>query len=61
MLDDARAHMQRLGITNVTFQQLASLADGYPAAAPYDVIIICGAIVSLSEAVSTQLLGLTDG
>jgi protein-L-isoaspartate(D-aspartate) O-methyltransferase len=54
-LAEARAHMKRLGIANAIFQQVASMAEGYAASAPYDVILINGAIADLPDAVAVQL------
>lgn len=54
---EARAHMQRLGISNVTLQPVSTMSDGYAMAAPYDVIVIQGAIRFISETLGSQLAG----
>ena len=54
-LEEARLHMQQMKITNVNLQHVASLTDGYAPAAPYDVIVIQGAINFISEALAAQL------
>lgn len=51
MVEEAR--MMRL--LNVKIQQVKSLADGYPAAAPYDIIFIEGAVEALPDALGEQL------
>lgn len=54
-VDTAREHMKRLNIANVELQTVASLPDGYAAAAPYDIIVINGAVSFLPEALGAQL------
>ena len=51
----ARTHMQRLGITNVNLQPVSTMSDGYAMSAPYNVIVIQGAIGFVSEALGSQL------
>lgn len=54
-LEEARLHMNALRITNVNLHKVASLAEGYTGAAPYDVIVIQGAINFISEKLAAQL------
>lgn len=54
-LEEARLHMNALRITNVNLQQVASLPEGYQTGAPYDVIVINGAINFISEKLAAQL------
>ena len=54
-VEQAKAHMARLNLSNVSVQQVKSLADGYAGSAPYDVIVISGAIQFLPEAVGQQI------
>jgi protein-L-isoaspartate(D-aspartate) O-methyltransferase len=55
LIAEARAHVERLKISSINIQQVKSLADGYAASAPYDVIVICGAIQFIPEQLGTQL------
>lgn len=50
----ATVHMERLRLTNVTLQQVTSLIEG-GAAAPYNIIIIHGAVVTLPERLAMQM------
>lgn len=54
-LEQARLHMNHMHLTNVTLHPVKSLADGYAPAAPYDVIVIHGAINFISEQLAAQL------
>ena len=51
----ARMQMQRLGINNVNLQPVSSMSDGYAMSAPYNVIVIQGAIRFISEILGSQL------
>jgi len=51
----ARTHMQRLSITNINLQPVSSMADGYAMSAPYNVIVIQGAIGFISPTLASQL------
>jgi len=51
----ARTHMQRLNIKNVNLQPVSTMSDGYAMSAPYDVIVIQGAISFISETLGSQL------
>ena len=42
----ARAHMKRLGIAHVHLETVASLSEGYGMSAPYNVIVISGAVLA---------------
>lgn len=55
LVEQARAHMTRLAITNVNIQPVSSLAVGYAMGAPYNAIIVQGAIAFLPEVVGAQL------
>jgi protein-L-isoaspartate(D-aspartate) O-methyltransferase len=50
----ARARMQDMRIGNVTLLE-GPLDEGYPAGAPYEVIVINGAVVSIPDAIARQL------
>lgn len=50
----ARARMQEMQIGNVTLLE-GPLEQGYPAGAPYEVILIDGAVVAIPEAIARQL------
>lgn len=54
-LEEARLHMNALRITNVNLQAVANMADGYAGLAPYDVIVINGAINFIPEKLAAQL------
>jgi protein-L-isoaspartate(D-aspartate) O-methyltransferase len=54
MLAQAAVHLERLGIRNVTLQQVSSLIEG-GATPPYNVIIIHGAVVTLPERLAMQM------
>ncbi|MGH7089721.1 MAG: protein-L-isoaspartate O-methyltransferase family protein [Stellaceae bacterium] len=54
LIATARARMQEMQIGNVTLLE-GPLDEGYPAGAPYEVIVIKGAIVSIPDAVGRQL------
>lgn len=54
-LEQARLHLNHMRVTNVTLQPVKTLADGYSPAAPYDVIVINGAINFISETLAAQL------
>jgi protein-L-isoaspartate(D-aspartate) O-methyltransferase len=51
----AREHMTRLGITNVNVQHVKHMTEGYALSAPYNVIVIGGAIHTISEGLGSQL------
>lgn len=51
----ARDHMTRLGFTNVNAQVVKNMSEGYPMSAPYDAIVIQGAIGFISEVLGSQL------
>jgi protein-L-isoaspartate(D-aspartate) O-methyltransferase len=48
-------HMEQSGLNNVHPYKTESLAEGYGMSAPYDVIIICGSVESIPEALGAQL------
>jgi protein-L-isoaspartate(D-aspartate) O-methyltransferase len=50
-----RANLAKLKLTNVDVQHVKSLADGYAMSAPYDVILINGAIDFVPEDLASQL------
>ncbi len=52
---EARTQMQRLKIANVNLQPVSTMSDGYGMSAPYDVIVIQGAISFISEVLGSQL------
>jgi protein-L-isoaspartate(D-aspartate) O-methyltransferase len=52
---EARTHMQSFGITNVNLQPVSTMSDGYAMSAPYNVIVIQGAIGFISEVLGSQL------
>lgn len=54
MVDQARATLIDLGIKNVTFDR-ADMAGGYPRGAPYDVILMSGAVAGVPPAIFAQL------
>ena len=54
-LEQARLHLNHMRVTNVTLQPVKALPDGYAPAAPYDVILINGAINFISEPLAAQL------
>ncbi|MBY0407625.1 MAG: protein-L-isoaspartate O-methyltransferase [Rickettsiales bacterium] len=54
-LEEARLHMGQMHVTNVNLQAVSSMAEGYLASAPYDVIVIQGAINFISEKLAGQL------
>jgi len=55
-IQEAQAHMQRLGITNVSAHHVKNMAEGYALSAPYDVIVIQGAINFVPEALGAQMI-----
>jgi len=55
MLEKARTNLQRFNLNNVDIQTVKSLADGYALSAPYDVIIINGAVEHIPESLGSQL------
>ncbi len=50
----ARARLQELQLGNVTLLE-GHLEEGYPAGAPYEVIVIAGAVASVPDALARQL------
>lgn len=54
LIATARARMQEMQIGNVTLLE-GPLEEGYPAGAPYEVIVINGAVVSVPDAIARQL------
>ncbi len=54
-LEEARLHMNQMRITNVNLQAVKALPEGFPNSAPYDVIVIQGAINFISEKLAAQL------
>ncbi|MFO0389204.1 MAG: protein-L-isoaspartate O-methyltransferase family protein [Alphaproteobacteria bacterium] len=50
-----RTNLAKLHLTNVDVQQVKSLADGYALSAPYDVILVNGAIDFVPEDLASQL------
>jgi protein-L-isoaspartate(D-aspartate) O-methyltransferase len=54
-LEQARLHLNHMRVTNVSLQPVKALTDGYSPAAPYDVIVINGAINFISETLASQL------
>ncbi len=55
MLESARTTLEHMGIRNVDYQQVKSMADGYALSAPYDAIIIAGAVQHVPENLGSQL------
>lgn len=55
MVQFAKEQAKKYNIANVDFQQVKSLAAGYEKSAPYDVIVINGAIDFVPEELGTQL------
>ncbi|MCE2926587.1 MAG: protein-L-isoaspartate O-methyltransferase [Rickettsiales bacterium] len=55
MLEVAKQNLSKLNLGNVDFQHVRSLADGYALSAPYDVIIITGAVEVIPESLGSQL------
>ena len=53
--EQTRANLKKLNLTNVDIQKVKSLADGYALSAPYDVILVNGAIDFVPEDLATQL------
>ena len=51
----AREHMKRLGITNVNIQYIKNMSEGYALSAPYDAIVICGAVADIPSHLTSQL------
>jgi len=51
----ARDHVKRLGISHAHPHKVASLAEGYAQSAPYDAIVVCGAIEFIPEVLGAQL------
>jgi protein-L-isoaspartate(D-aspartate) O-methyltransferase len=54
-IEQSHEHMKRLNITNVNIQHVRNMADGYALSAPYNAIVITGAIHSVSEPLGSQL------
>jgi len=54
LVELAKANLARAGITNVTVEK-GDAARGWQARAPYDVIVVSGALPSLPEALLNQL------
>ena len=50
----ARANLSRAGVSNVTVEQGDGLA-GLPALAPFDVIVVSGAVTEIPQALLTQM------
>jgi protein-L-isoaspartate(D-aspartate) O-methyltransferase len=55
MIEQAREHMRRLKIGNINVQTVSAMQDGYALSAPYDVIVIQGAVEVIGEALGSQL------
>jgi len=55
MINQTRENLAKLGLSNMDLQQVKSLADGYALSAPYDVIIITGAVEVIPESLGSQL------
>lgn len=51
----ARAALSALGAANTRMEKVSALADGYGAAAPYDAILIEGAVENVGDALKKQL------
>ena len=51
----ARTQLQRMNIANVNLQPVSTMSDGYAMSAPYNVIVIQGAISFMSEVLGSQL------
>src|SRR5262249_42141598 len=54
-IEHAREQIKRLGINNVDCEHVNTMSEGYARSAPYDVVVICGGIRSISEALVSQL------
>ena len=55
LIRDARDVLSKLHVQDADVQKAASLADGYPKSAPYDVVVIEGAIDTVPESVVAQM------
>ena len=51
----ARGQMRAMGLSNVEMHSVATLSAGYEARAPYDVIVIAGAVEVIPETLTSQL------
>jgi len=54
-IQQARGHMERLTLSNVNLHHVKNMAEGYPLSAPYNIIVIGGAIDVIPETLSKQL------
>ena len=54
-LEEARLHLNHFKITNVNLQAVKNLSEGFASSAPYDVIVIQGAVNFISEKLAAQL------
>lgn len=54
-LESAKVNLEKLSLSNVNLQTVKSLADGYALSAPYDAIIIAGAVEFIPESLASQL------
>jgi protein-L-isoaspartate(D-aspartate) O-methyltransferase len=54
LIATARARMQEMGAGNVTLLE-GPLNEGYPAGAPYEVIVVNGAVVRIPDRIARQL------
>ncbi len=55
LIEEAKKNLKSLGIEHVKWQQVKSLAEGYSLSAPYDAIIINGAVEFITESLGAQL------
>lgn len=54
-IEQARVHVKRLALRDIDLEPVRSLVDGYALSAPYDVIVISGAVGFIPEKLSSQL------
>lgn len=55
LLAQARAHAKRLKLANIDIESVKSMAEGYAQSAPYNVILVEGALEVIPEHLSSQL------
>ncbi len=55
LISQSQTNLDGLGISDVNFQYVHSLTEGYALSAPYDAIVISGAVDYIPDALATQL------
>jgi protein-L-isoaspartate(D-aspartate) O-methyltransferase len=55
MVDETLYHLNQLGVGDVNVQLVKSLPEGYALSAPYDVILVSGAVDFIPDDLATQL------